>query len=59
VLLASAVLALLMWQWRPLGEVVWEPTAPWARTVWWAMYALGVLLLLAATFAIRFTSAGC
>lgn len=47
VLAASAVLALMLWQWRPLPAVVWNVSAPAGR---WALMGLffagwGVLLL--------------
>src|SRR4051812_6919911 len=41
VLVASAVLALLYWQWRPVPTVVWDVDAPAVRALIWAMYALG------------------
>jgi methanethiol S-methyltransferase len=53
VVFASAALALLLWQWRPIPAIVWEVTAPWAvmtlKVVFWAGW--GVLLL--ATFLIN------
>jgi protein-S-isoprenylcysteine O-methyltransferase Ste14 len=52
VLLASAALVLLFWQWRPLDAVVWEVDAAWARATWWTIYVLGIALLLASTFVI-------
>lgn len=52
VLVASAVLALLFWQWRPIPTLVWEVTSPGASTLLWALYAAGWLWVLAMTFAI-------
>ena len=52
VLLASAVLILLFWQWRPLPGVIWNVTAPWAINLLYALSALGWLLVLSATFVI-------
>lgn len=52
VLLASAALILLFWQWRPLPGVIWNVTAPWAAYLLYALSALGWLLVLSATFVI-------
>ena len=52
VLLSSAVLILLFLEWRSLPQVIWEAQAPWAIAIWWALYLLGIVLLLAATFVI-------
>ena len=53
VLLSSLALILLFWQWRPMGGLIWEVTTPGVRMVIWTVYALGWLLLLAATFLIN------
>ena len=50
VLASSAALALLFWQWEPLGGVVWSVQSPLARGVLWGLCACGWLLVLAATF---------
>lgn len=52
VLAASACLALLFWQWRPLGGVVWEVGAPAARAALHLTSALGWLTVLITTFLI-------
>lgn len=52
VLLASLVLAALMLFWRPLPEIVWSVEAAWAQNALWGVFALGWLLVLAATFMI-------
>jgi protein-S-isoprenylcysteine O-methyltransferase Ste14 len=53
VLIASVVLALLMWQWRPIPTpVLWHADAAWSAAVAWSVMVLGVLLLLWATFLI-------
>ena len=52
VLLASAVLALLLWQWRPLDDEVWSVGPPWARGLAWALFALGWVIALSSTFLI-------
>lgn len=52
VLLATATLALLMWQWRPLPTVVWEvSSAPWRAIVRGVSFA-GWGILLFSTFLI-------
>jgi len=53
VLFASAALALLMWQWRPLGGQVWEVGPGPARAFLYALFAFGWLLVLLATFLIN------
>ncbi|GAA2145432.1 isoprenylcysteine carboxylmethyltransferase family protein [Nocardioides koreensis] len=52
VLAASAVLALLCWQWRPIPGVVWDVPSPGAGVLLWALCAVGWLWVLAMTFAI-------
>jgi protein-S-isoprenylcysteine O-methyltransferase Ste14 len=52
VLVASAVLALLFWQWRPMPEVVWHVEAAWGRWTLWSLFGLGWLLVLTATYMI-------
>ena len=50
VLAADALLALVLWQWRPLPERLWEVDGqPW-RDLLWAGYALGWAIMMAATF---------
>jgi protein-S-isoprenylcysteine O-methyltransferase Ste14 len=53
VLIASAVLALFMWQWRPIPTpVLWHATSVWSIALGWSVMGLGVLVLLWATFLI-------
>jgi|SRR5688572_2845123 protein-S-isoprenylcysteine O-methyltransferase Ste14 len=52
VLAASALLALLAWQWRPFPGVVWSIEHPVAVGIVWAIYALGWGIVLYATFLI-------
>lgn len=52
VLASSLVLALLFWQWRPLGPMLWEVSNPYARLGLYALAVLGWLLLFASTFVI-------
>lgn len=54
VLIASAVLALLMWQWRPIPTpVLWHADAAWTVTLAWTVMGVGVAVLLWATFLIN------
>lgn len=53
VLFASAALALLCWQWRPIGGTVWSIESPAARALVWAVFAFGWLQVLAVTFVIN------
>jgi protein-S-isoprenylcysteine O-methyltransferase Ste14 len=53
VLLSSVVLAVLLWQWRPIpSPVLWHAGTTWAATVGWSIMGLGVAVLLWATFLI-------
>jgi protein-S-isoprenylcysteine O-methyltransferase Ste14 len=53
VLFASAVLALLFWQWRPLPQIVWSVTDPMWATMLWALFASGWAVVLISTFLIN------
>src|SRR5689334_21895953 len=52
VLLSSMVLALLFWQWRPIGGTLWNVTDPAGCIAVQAAYWLGWLVVLASTFMI-------
>jgi protein-S-isoprenylcysteine O-methyltransferase Ste14 len=52
VLLASAVLALLFWQWRPIPGVVWTAGSMAGQALGWAVFAAGFGLVLLSTFLI-------
>lgn len=52
VLAASAVLGLLFWQWRPIGDVVWDVEPAAAATALWVLYGLGWFLVVLSTFLI-------
>ncbi len=52
VLAATAALALIVWQWRPLPDLVWSVTDPIAAGVIVALSWSGWALLLASTFLI-------
>lgn len=50
VLVSSAVLALLFWQWRSMPGVVWESTGPVAARVLQAVFWAGWAIVLLSTF---------
>ncbi len=50
VVLASAVLVLLYWQWRTMPAVIWDVRWPAGRLTVWALFWLGWAIALAATF---------
>jgi methanethiol S-methyltransferase len=52
VLLASLILLLLFWQWRPIGGVLWHVDGAAAGVIW-ALYAAGWVIVLLATFMIN------
>ena len=51
VLAASLLLALLFWQWRPVGGTVWSLSGPGADALW-AAYAAGWAIAASSTFLI-------
>ena len=53
VLFSSLALALLFWQWRPLGGVVWDVEQPALRALLYATFAAGWLTVLVTTFLIN------
>ncbi len=53
VLIASVVLAVLMWQWRPIPTpVLWHASSTWGIALGWSVMIFGVAVLLWATFLI-------
>src|ERR1700757_4796813 len=50
VLLSSAVLVLLYWQWRTMPAVIWDVRQPAGRLAFWALFWLGWAIALASTF---------
>ncbi|HLT91168.1 MAG TPA: isoprenylcysteine carboxylmethyltransferase family protein [Woeseiaceae bacterium] len=53
VLVASAVLVILLWQWRPIPTpVIWQADTAWTAAIGWSVMGLGVAILLWATFLI-------
>jgi protein-S-isoprenylcysteine O-methyltransferase Ste14 len=53
VLFSSLALLLLFWKWEPMGGVIWNVTNPDGQIALNALYGLGVLIILAATFLIN------
>jgi protein-S-isoprenylcysteine O-methyltransferase Ste14 len=53
VLASNAALGLLMWQWRPLGGVLWNLQSPLGLGIAWTLFALGWLTVLVMTFLIN------
>jgi methanethiol S-methyltransferase len=53
VLCATAALALLCWQWRPIGGTVWSVEEPAVRALLWIVFAAGWLQVLTMTFFIN------
>ena len=53
VLLSSAALILLFWQWRPMTELVWNAGNELLRNVIWVLFALGWVIVLISTFLIN------
>jgi len=53
VLAASLALALVFWQWRPIGLTVWSVEEPVARALLWILFAAGWATVLVTTFLIN------
>jgi len=53
VLLATALLALLCWQWRPIPAVVWHVSDPLAAALLTGVSVLGFLIVLSSSFLIN------
>jgi methanethiol S-methyltransferase len=53
VVLSSAVLLLLYWQWRDMPAVIWDVRQPAGRLAIWALFWLGWAIALASTFMIN------
>src|SRR3954469_23225149 len=53
VLISCVVTALLMWQWRGLGVVIWDVQGPVGRGLLWGLFAAGWLLVPAASLMIN------
>jgi protein-S-isoprenylcysteine O-methyltransferase Ste14 len=53
VLASNAALAVMFWQWRPLGGVIWNVESDAGRIAMWGLFAVGWLVMLAATLLIN------
>ncbi|WP_236981401.1 MULTISPECIES: methanethiol S-methyltransferase [Mycobacterium] len=53
VLLSSAALILLYWQWRTMPALIWDIRVPAGRVVVWALFWLGWAMVFASTFMIN------
>ena len=53
VLAASLALALVIWQWRPIGIEIWTVENPAARGLLWVLFAAGFGTVLVVTFLIN------
>lgn len=53
VLLASLMLILMYWQWRPIPGVVWSAQTVLGQAVGWSVFALGFATVLLSTFLIN------
>lgn len=52
VLVASLVLLLVFWQWRPIPELVWSADSAAATALGWTVFTAGFAIVLVATFLI-------
>ena len=53
VLVSSAALALIYWQWRPItSPVLWQASTAWIEALLWGLFAMGWLIVLLSTFLI-------
>jgi len=53
VLLSSLALALMFWQWRAIGGVIWDMGNGPAQTIMYGVYAAGLAIVLLSTFLIN------
>jgi protein-S-isoprenylcysteine O-methyltransferase Ste14 len=52
VLISSAILILLYWQWRPMTGVIWEAQSAWGQNLGYAVLFGGIVIVLLSTFII-------
>jgi protein-S-isoprenylcysteine O-methyltransferase Ste14 len=53
VLVASLVLILLFWQWRPMHDVIWSVNSPTGSAILIALFGIGWAIVLVSTFLIN------
>ncbi|MDP3332288.1 MAG: NnrU family protein [Methylococcaceae bacterium] len=53
VLFSSLILALLIWQWKPMPDFVWHIEAQPVRLILWCVFWLGWLTVLVSTFLVN------
>jgi protein-S-isoprenylcysteine O-methyltransferase Ste14 len=53
VLATNIVLAILFWQWQPIGGVIWDVQHLWGRAALCGLFAIGWLTVLVTTFLIN------
>lgn len=53
VLFSSAALAVLFWQWQPIGGTLWDMTGTMGQYLMWGGFAMGNAIVLASTFLIN------
>jgi protein-S-isoprenylcysteine O-methyltransferase Ste14 len=53
VMFSNLALILLFWQWRPLGGVIWDVQDPVGRAIFHGLLAVGLLIVVVATFLIN------
>jgi protein-S-isoprenylcysteine O-methyltransferase Ste14 len=53
VLLSSAALLLMFWQWRAIGGIIWDIGSGAAQMILFGVYAVGLLVVLLSTFLIN------
>ncbi len=53
VLISNVLVVLLLWQWRPMTEVIWNVDHPVGTVVLWGLFGLGWFVLVFASFMIN------
>jgi len=53
VLMSNGVVVLMLWQWQPMPEVIWQVENPVGVMVLWGLFGLGWMVLVLASFMIN------